>query len=148
MSVFVISKNGKRLMPTTRFGHVRHLLKDGRAKIYCRKPFTIKLLYEGTENVQDLELCIDTGAQHIGISLKSNKRELISEQRDLLKDEKEKHDDCRMYRRTRRNRLRYRKPGFNNRTANKKDSWFAPSLKSKAVSAYYADTASGRSSSN
>ena len=132
MSVFVISKNGKRLMPTTRFGHVRHLLKDGRAKIYCRKPFAIQLLYEGTENVQALELCIDTGAQHIGISLKSNKRELISEQRDLLKDEKEKHDDCRMYRRTRRNRLRYRKPRFNNRVSNKKDGWFAPSLKNKA----------------
>ena len=135
-------------MPTVRYGLVRHMLKDGRAVIYCRKPFTIKLTYISSEYIEPLELCIDTGAQHMGISLKSSERGFISEQRDLLKDEKEKHDDCRMYRRTRRNRLRYRKPRFNNRTANKKDSWFAPSLKSKAVSAYYADTASGRSSSN
>ena len=132
MSVFVISKNGKRLMPTVRYGLVRHLLKDGRAVIYCRKPFTIQLTYISSEYIEPLELCIDTGAQHIGISLKSNKRELISEQRDLLKDEKEKHDDCRIYRRTRRNRLRYRKPRFNNRVSNKKEGWFAPSLKNKA----------------
>ena len=132
MSVFVISKNGKRLMPTVRYGLVRHLLKDGRAVIYCRKPFTIQLTYISSEYIEPLELCIDTGAQHIGISLKSNKRELISEQRDLLKDEKEKHDDCRIYRRTRRNRLRYRKPRFNNRVSSKKEGWFAPSLKNKA----------------
>ena len=119
-------------MPTVRYGLVRHMLKDGRAVIYCRKPFTIQLTYISSEYVEPLELCIDTGAQHIGISLKSNKREFVSEQRDLLKDEKEKHDDFRMYRRTRRNRLRYRKPRFNNRTANKKDGWFAPSLKNKA----------------
>lgn len=119
-------------MPTVRYGLVRHMLKDGRAVIYCRKPFTIQLTYISSEYIEPLELCIDTGAQHIGISLKSNKREFVSEQRDLLKDEKEKHDDCHMYRQTRRNRLRYRKPRFNNRVASKKEGWFAPSLKNKA----------------
>lgn len=29
----VLSKNGERLMPTIRLGKVRHLLKDGKAKI-------------------------------------------------------------------------------------------------------------------
>ena len=33
-AVYVISKNGKSLMPTTRYGHVRHLLKEGKAEIY------------------------------------------------------------------------------------------------------------------
>ena len=84
MSVFVISKNGKRLMPTVRYGLVRHMLKDGRAVIYCRKPFTIQLTYVSSKYIEPLELCIDTGAQHIGISLKSNKREFVSEQREII----------------------------------------------------------------
>lgn len=32
-SICVISKNGERLMPTFRPGRVRHLLKDGKAKV-------------------------------------------------------------------------------------------------------------------
>ena len=31
--VCVLSNNGERLMPTIRLGKVRHLLKDGKAKI-------------------------------------------------------------------------------------------------------------------
>lgn len=46
MAVFVISKGGKRLMPTTRYGRVRRLLKEGKAVIYKRNPFTIKLTYK------------------------------------------------------------------------------------------------------
>ena len=57
MSVFVISKNSERLMPTNRLGKVRHMLKDGRAIIYQRNPFTIQLTYETTEYVQPVELC-------------------------------------------------------------------------------------------
>ena len=33
-AIYIISKNGKSLMPTTRYGHVRHLLKEGKAEIY------------------------------------------------------------------------------------------------------------------
>lgn len=40
MAVFVIGKNGERLMPTSRLGKVRHMLKDGRAVIVSHKPFT------------------------------------------------------------------------------------------------------------
>jgi hypothetical protein len=36
-----------------------------------------------------------------------------------------------MYRRIRRNRLRYRKPKFNNRVSSKKEGWLAPSIKHK-----------------
>ena len=36
----VLSKNGERLMPTIRLGKVRHLLKDGKAKIIKHHPFT------------------------------------------------------------------------------------------------------------
>lgn len=51
-AVAVISKNGKPLMPSIRFGHVRRMLKNGRAVIYSRKPFTIQLTYDGKEFVQ------------------------------------------------------------------------------------------------
>lgn len=130
MAVFVISKDGERMMPTVRYGKVRHMLRDGKAVIYNREPFTIRLTYETTDYTQPIEACQDTGYLHIGYSVKSEAREFVSEQRDLLADEKQRHDDQRRYRRTRRNRLRYRKPKFNNR--NKTDKWLAPSLKNKA----------------
>lgn len=130
MAVYVISKEGERLMPTVRLGRVRHLLKEKKAHIVGRKPFTIQLDYETSNYTQDLELCVDAGAQHIGASLKSDSKEYESVQYDLLADEKEKHDERRRYRRTRRNRLRYRKPRFDNR--HHLEDWFAPSIQNKA----------------
>lgn len=37
----VLSKNGERLMPTIRLGKVRHLLKDGKAKIIKHHPHSL-----------------------------------------------------------------------------------------------------------
>ena len=87
--VFVMSKDGERLMPTKRFGRVRHLLRDGKAKIINHRPFTIQLVYEVSTYTQPMELCEDTGYQHVGISLKSEAHEYVSEERILLKDEKQ-----------------------------------------------------------
>ena len=64
--VYVVSKNGKPSMATKRFGKVRRLLKSDRAKVICRKPFTIQLLYENTEYTQKLILGIDPGGRDIG----------------------------------------------------------------------------------
>lgn len=61
MLVYVLAKDGNPLMPTTRLGKVRHLLKDGKAKVVRRCPFTVKLLYDSTEYVQKLVLSDDTG---------------------------------------------------------------------------------------
>ncbi len=130
--VYVISKNGERLMPTKRLGKVRHMLKNGLAVIIKHDPFTIQLTYDSKTYVQPIELCMDTGYEHIGLSIKSKSQEYVSNQYDLLRDEKQRHDDARRYRRTRRNRLRYRKPRFNNRFSTKKEGWLAPSLKNKA----------------
>ncbi|MCM1234509.1 MAG: RNA-guided endonuclease IscB [Ruminococcus flavefaciens] len=74
----------------------------------------------------------EAGYRHIGMSVKSGKREYLSAQYDLLTDEKERHDAQRKLRRSRRGRLRYRKPRFDNRKASKKEGWLAPSLKNKA----------------
>lgn len=46
MSVYVLNVNGQPLMPTSRCGKVKHLLKDGKAKVVRRCPFTIQLTYE------------------------------------------------------------------------------------------------------
>lgn len=42
MFVYVISKDGQPLMPTSRFGKVRRLLRDKKAKVISRCPFTIQ----------------------------------------------------------------------------------------------------------
>ncbi len=64
--VYVLSKGGKPLMPTTRCGHVRILLKTKRARVVDKDPFTIQLLYECEEAVQPLVLGIDPGRTNIG----------------------------------------------------------------------------------
>lgn len=53
-TVYVLNKDGKPLMPTTRCMHVRHLLKNGKARVVKSKPFTIQLLYETDDVVQPL----------------------------------------------------------------------------------------------
>lgn len=64
--VYIIDKHGKPLMPTTRFGHIRKLMKSGRAVPISNNPFTIRLKYDTTSYTQDLWEGIDTGRQNIG----------------------------------------------------------------------------------
>lgn len=127
--IFVKSQNGKSLMPTNRCRHVRHLLRDGKAKIIARHPFTIQLQYECPEEVQPLEIGVDSGYANVGVSLKSENREFFSAEFELLRDEKKRHKARSMYRRTRRNRLRYRKCRFDKDS--KPEGWIAPSLQHK-----------------
>lgn len=69
MFVYIISKNGQPLMPTSRFGKVRRLLKNKQAKVVKRCPFTIQLLYEPkTAIVQEVVLGQDTGSKHVGVA--------------------------------------------------------------------------------
>ena len=42
-TVYVLNKDGKPLMPTTRGGHVRHLLKEQKARVVRAKPQQRKL---------------------------------------------------------------------------------------------------------
>ena len=66
MPVYVVSQNGKPLMPSYRYAHVRILLKGGMAKVIKTKPFTIQLLYETTEYTQPLYGGTDPGRTNIG----------------------------------------------------------------------------------
>lgn len=52
--VYVQNIDGKPLMPTTRCGHVRILLKQEKAKVVETTPFTIRLCYETPDETQPL----------------------------------------------------------------------------------------------
>ena len=86
-TVAVISASGKKLMPTNSY-RARRLLKSRRAVIYRYRPvFTIKLVDRTNGYTQPIEYKCDTGYQNIGISICSDTKEFVNEQRDLLKDE-------------------------------------------------------------
>ena len=128
--VYVISKDGKPLMPTKRHGKVRRLLKQGLAKVVRRDPFTIQLLYDTTTYTQPVTVGIDIGSKIVGISAITEKQELLSMEVELRQDIKKLLLERREYRRSRRYRKRrYRKPRFLNRR--RPEGWLAPSVKWK-----------------
>ena len=129
--VYVINKQGTPLMPTERFGKVRRMLKNSLAHVVCRIPFTIQLDYDTTEITQPLTLGIDAGSKHIGVSATTTEKELYAANVELRNDIVDKLSTRREQRRTHRNRLRYRKPRFNNRVSSKNKGWFAPSVENK-----------------
>ena len=127
--VYVLNVNGEPIMPTNRYRHVRKLLKSKRAKIVGYEPFTIQLLYEVENKTQDIDLKVDSGYLHVGLSSCSDNTELYSAELEMYAEQKERMDTRRKYRRTRRNRLRYRKPRFDNRR--RSEGWLAPSIEYK-----------------
>ena len=128
--IYVLDINGQPLMPTNRNGKIRHLLKDGRAKIVSHCPFTIKLLYESTTYTQPVSLGVDAGSKHIGLSATTETKELYASEVELRNDIVKLLSSRRTCRRSRRNRkARYRKPRFNNRKRDK--GWLAPSIRHK-----------------
>jgi hypothetical protein len=129
--VYVLNKDGKPLMPTNRHGKVKHLLKDEKAKVVKRTPFTIQLLYNATKYKQPVILGVDSGSKTIGISATTTINELYKSEVTLRNDIVELISTRRQNRRTRRNRLRYRKPRFNNRVHSKNKGWLAPSVEHK-----------------
>lgn len=60
--VYILDINGQPLMPTDRYGKVKHLLRQGKAVVVKRCPFTIRLLYDTTAYTQKLTLGVDTGS--------------------------------------------------------------------------------------
>lgn len=130
--IYVLDRDGKPLMPTKRNRKVRLWLKEGQAKVVRRKPFTIQLLFETTRFTQEIKLGVDSGFLNIGLSAVSEKEELFSAEVKLLNGMVERNKERSQYRKVRRNRLRYRKPRFNNRK--KEEGWLAPSIQHKSDS--------------
>ena len=133
MLVYVLKQNGQHFMPTERFGKVRRLLKEGKAKVVRRELFTIKLLYEPeTDIVQECYCGVDTGSKHIGVAVVSNDKVLYQSQTELRDDIKKKIDARRGFRRNRRGRkTRYRKPRFLNRSNSTRSNRLPPSVRHK-----------------
>ena len=118
-------------MPTERFGKVRRMLKNSLAHVVRRIPFTIQLDYDTTDFTQPITLGIDAGSKHIGVSATTTEKELYAADVELRNDIVDKLSTRREQRRTRRSRLRHRKPRFDNRVSSKKNGWLAPSVENK-----------------
>ncbi len=133
MLVYVLKQNGQPFMPTERFGKVRRLLKEKKAKVVRREPFTIKLLYEPeTDIVQECYCGVDTGSKHVGVAVVGNDKVLYQSQTELRDDIKMKMEHRRMYRYNRRSRkTRYRKSRFLNRRNSIRKDRLPPSVKHK-----------------
>lgn len=130
--VYVLNQAGVAIMPTENHAKVRVLLKQGKAKVVRRTPFTIQLLYSSTNYTQEITLGVDAGSKHIGLSATTKDKELYALDVELRNDIVDLLSTRRQNRRTRRNRkTRYRKPRFSNRVASKKEGWIAPSIKQK-----------------
>ena len=128
--VYVLNQNGQPLMPTKNHAKVRILLKSKKAKVIKRCPFTIQLLYSSTNYTQNINLGVDAGSKHIGISATTKDKVLFESDVELRNDIVDLLSTRRQNRRTRRNRkTRYRKPRFDNRK--QKEGWLAPSVQNK-----------------
>ena len=130
MKVFVINKHGEVLMPS-KPRKAKILLREGKAKVVKRNPFTIQLKHGSTGYKQDLTLSIDPGHCEVGISVVSDKKEVFSAVAILRNDISEKMTTRKMYRRQKLNKLRYRKPRFLNRSASTRKGRLAPSVQWK-----------------
>lgn len=117
--VYVLHKHGEPLMPCSP-GKARLLLKQQKACVVKRTPFTIKLLYGSVGYKQPITLGVDAGSKHVGLSASTEKRELYSEEFTPRNDVVELLSTRRQNRRSRRNRkTRYRAPRFDNRVHSK-----------------------------
>lgn len=129
MLTYVLSKDGQPLMPTERCGKVRRLLRDNKAKVVKRCPFTIQLLYDTGDITQPVTLGVDTGIAHIGMCASTESKVLYQSETLQRKDVSDNLKTRREFRHSRRNRTtRYRQPRFLNRVKPKHKGWLAPSV--------------------
>lgn len=134
MYVFVLNDNGNPLMPT-RAAKARKLLKTKRAKVVSHNPFTIQLTYRSTEYTQPLTAKLDTGSKKVGVALETQGKIVfqgeITHRRYVNQPTKGQVMVVRRQRRrSRRYRLKYRAPRFDNRR--RPEGWLPPTIKAKA----------------
>jgi len=130
--VFVLDSNKKPLDPCHP-AIARKLLKNKKAAIFRRYPFTIILFKTVESSPQPVELKLDPGSKTTGIALVRNSKVIwaaeLTHRGSFIKSNL---DSRRAVRRSRRNRkTRYRKPRFLNRTRPK--NWLAPSLEHRVL---------------
>lgn len=129
--VFVLNKHGQPLMPCPP-RTARKLLKQDKAKVAKKEPFTIQLRHGSTGYKQPISVGVDSGQRHIGIAVTSNSHVYFQGEVELRQDVKKLIDTRRTYRHSRRNRnTRYRKPRFLNRIKKRRNNWLPPSVARK-----------------
>jgi len=135
MIICILNKDGKPLMPTTHQGKIRRWLKSGIAIIKYHEPFfTIQLLEEQpNQYVQPLAAGFDTGYSFVGYSIinKLTGKELIGGHLKLDCGITERLKEKNRYRRNRRSRMRFRKPGSNNEYATTTKDTLTPAPRHK-----------------
>ena len=108
----------------------RILLKEKKAKVKRRTPFTIQLTIATGETKQPVTLGVDSGYRHVGLSASTEKAELYASEIELRQDIPELLAARRALRGARRSRkTRYRAPRFDNRKRDK--GWLAPSVENR-----------------
>lgn len=122
--------HGEPLMPCSP-RKARMLLKEGKAKVIQREPFTIQLLHGSSGYKQEITIGVDTGYNEVGVSVLTPTKEVGSFIFSLRKDVSEKLTRRRMFRKHRRRNLRYREQRFNNRAASTKKGKLRPSVQWK-----------------
>jgi 5-methylcytosine-specific restriction endonuclease McrA len=131
--VFVIDRN-KRPLDPIHSAQARQLLRNKKAAVYRRFPFTIILKQSRTESpVTPLRLKIDPGAKFTGLALVNDTTGEVVFAAELkhrgfaIRDALTSRRQLRRGRRARK--TRYRQPRFLNRT--RPQGWLAPSLQSR-----------------
>ncbi|MCZ2340165.1 MAG: HNH endonuclease [Bacteroidales bacterium] len=129
MQIYVLNHKGTPLMPCSP-RKARLLLKQNKAKVVKRTPFTIQWTMPTRSYTQTVTLGVDSGYLNVGLSAVSDSKELYSSEVKLRTDIVKLNSERRQYRRSRRNRKTwYRKPRFLNRK--KPEGWLAPSIQHK-----------------
>lgn len=133
--VYVLSKDNKPLMPCTNV-IARLLLKQGKAKVKKREPFTIKLTYEATEYTQSLTLGVDTGSGTFGTAVSTDDGKIVYMSKVIVRNDiPDKMKQRASYRRNRRSKkTRHRKARWLNRKNSIKKDRFSPTMTSKLYS--------------
>jgi len=127
--VLVISSTKEQLMPTSE-RHARILLKQGKAAVLKRFPFTIILKDRESGILQPISLKLDPGSKQTGIALINDVTHKVIFAMELhhrglaIKMKLLSRKALRSGRRSRK--TRYRKPGLPN--TRKPEGWIAPSL--------------------
>ena len=131
--VYVRGPDRTPLMPCTPVV-ARLLLKDGKAKVLRRTPFTIKLLAQPEESyTQPLTLGVDTGSAVIGSAVADqNGHVLYLSEVEVRNDIAQTMKERAASRRNRRQRkTRYRPARWRNRRNSIKTGRFSPTMRSK-----------------
>ena len=135
MFVYVINLDGKPIMPC-RPAKARHLLRDKKARVVKRKPFTIQLNWQCEGKTQPVTVGVDKGSHTTGFSAVANGKVLLSGHINHRRDIKQKMDARREHRRSRRSRKWHRPPRFDNRSSSKRSGRLPPSVRANAEEVY------------